>query len=61
MLGEDRHYYSVPFSFIGKTVNVIYDTDTVELYYDHKRIALHVRSYNPNGFTTIKEHMPESN
>jgi transposase len=60
VLGEDRHYYSVPFSFIGKAVNVIYDTDTVEIYYDHKRIALHIRSYKPNGFTTIKEHMPES-
>lgn len=60
VLGEDRHYYSVPFSFIGKTVNAIYDTDTVEIYYEHKRIALHVRSYKPNGFTTIKEHMPES-
>ena len=60
VLGEDWHYYSVPFSFIGKTVNIIYDTDTVEIYYDHKHIALHVRSYKPNGFTTIKEHMPES-
>lgn len=59
-LGEDWHYYSVPFCFIGKTVNAIYDTDTVEIYYDHKRIALHTRSYRPHGFTTIKEHMPES-
>ena len=46
--------------FIGKTVHAIYDTDTVEIYYEHKRIALHTRSYKPNGFTTIKEHMPES-
>lgn len=60
VLGDDRHYYSVPFSYIGKAVNVIYDTDTVEVYYDHKRIALHVRSFKTNGFTTIKEHMPES-
>lgn len=60
VLGEDRHYYSVPFSFISKTVHAIYDTDTVEIYYEHKRIALHTRSYKPNGFTTIKEHMPES-
>jgi transposase len=60
VLGEDRHYYSVPFSYIGKTAHVIYDTDTVEIYYDHKRIALHVRSFKPNGFTTLKEHMPES-
>jgi transposase len=59
-LGEDWHHYSVPFSFIGKTVNAIYDTDTVEIYYEHKRIALHTRSYKPHDFTTIKEHMPES-
>lgn len=60
ILSEDHHYYSVPFSFIGKTVNAVYDTDTVEIYYEHKRIALHTRSYKPHGFTTIREHMPES-
>lgn len=59
-LDEDWHHYSVPFSFIGKTVNVIYDTDTVEIYYEHRRIALHVRSFKPHDFTTLKEHMPES-
>lgn len=59
-LGENWHHYSVPFSFIGKTVNAIYDTDTVEIYYEHKRIALHQRHYKPHDFTTIKEHMPES-
>jgi transposase len=59
-LGEDWHHYSVPFSFIGKTVNAIYDTDTVEIFYEHRRIVLHIRSFKPHGFTTIKEHMPES-
>ena len=59
-LGENWHHYSVPFGFIGKSVNAIYDTDTVEIYYQHKRIALHKRSYKPHDFTTIKEHMPES-
>jgi transposase len=59
-LGQDWHHYSVPFGFIGKSVNAIYDTDTVEIYYEHKRIALHKRSYKPHGFTTVKEHMPES-
>ena len=59
-LGENWHHYSVPFSFIGKTVNAIYDTDTVEIYYEHKRIALHKRNYKPHDFTTVKEHMPES-
>jgi transposase len=59
-LGENWHHYSVPFSFIGKTVNAIYDTDTVEIYYEHKRIALHKRNYKPHDFTTVKEHMPQS-
>jgi transposase len=59
-LGEDWHHYSVPFEFIGKTVNAIYDADLVELYFEHKRIALHKRNYKPHGYTTIKEHMPES-
>ena len=59
-LGEDRHHYSVPFSFIGKSISAIYDTDTVEIYLENKRIALHTRSFKRHGFSTIKEHMPES-
>lgn len=60
LLGENMHHYSVPFSLIGKTVNAAYDTDIVEIYYEHKRIALHQRKFKPHDFTTIKEHMPES-
>jgi transposase len=60
VLGEDWHYYSVPFSFIGKTVNAVYDSDTVEIYFEHNRIAFHRRSYKKHGYTTLKEHMPES-
>lgn len=59
-LGEDWHHYSVPFNFIGKQVKVIYDADTVEIYFDHKRIAVHKRSYKPHDYTTCREHMPES-
>jgi len=59
-LGEDWHHYSVPFAYIGKGVHAVYDTDTVEIYYEHKRIALHRRSYKKHGYTTCKEHMPES-
>ena len=58
ILGEDGHQYSVPYSYIGKKVQVIYDADTVEAYYEHKRIALHSRSYKKNGYTTLSEHMP---
>lgn len=57
-LGENYHHYSVPYQFIAKQVSVVYDTDIVEIYYQHQRIALHKRSYKKHGFTTVSEHMP---
>ena len=59
ILGEDWHQYSVPFAYIGKQVMVTYDTDTVEIFCQHNRIALHPRSYKRHGYTTITEHMPQ--
>lgn len=58
-LGEDYHHYSVPYQFIGKQVSAVYDTDMVEIYYQHKRITLHRRSYKKHDFTTIGDHMPQ--
>jgi transposase len=57
-LGEDWHHYSVPYQYIGKTVQVIYDTDHVEIYLDAVRIICYRRNYNRNGHTTLPEHMP---
>ena len=57
-LGEDWHHYSVPYQYIGKTVQIIYDTDHVEIYLDTIRIACYRRNYNRNGHTTLPEHMP---
>jgi transposase len=58
-LGEDWHHYSVPYQHIGKTVTAVYDSDTVEIYLQFQRIALHKRGYKKHGYTTLKEHMPE--
>jgi len=57
-LGEDWHHYSVPYQHIGKMVQIIYDTDHVEIYLDSVRIAFHTRNYQRNGHTTLKEHLP---
>jgi len=57
-LGEDWHHYSVPYQNIGKTVQIIYDTDHVEIYLDNVRIVCYRRNYNRNGHTTLPEHMP---
>jgi transposase len=59
LVGEDWHFYSVPYRYIGKEVRVVYCTDTVEIYHDSHRIAVHTRNYTPHGYTTIREHMPE--
>ena len=58
ILGEDRHQYSVPYTLIGKRLKIIYTTDTVEVYDNLLRVALHKRSYRKNHYTTIAQHMP---
>jgi len=59
-LGQDWHHYSVPYQHIGKTVQIVYDTDHVEIYLNTERIAIHRRNYQRNGYTTLAEHMPPS-
>uniref|UniRef100_B3EKE6 Integrase catalytic region n=1 Tax=Chlorobium phaeobacteroides (strain BS1) TaxID=331678 RepID=B3EKE6_CHLPB len=60
ILGEDWHQYSVPHAYIGQRVKLIYDDDVVEIFCEYKRIAVHQRAFVRNGYSTIKEHMPES-
>lgn len=57
-MGEDKNYYSVPFKYIGKKVKIIYTSETVEIYYNYKRIALHRRIFKKYTYTTIKDHLP---
>lgn len=59
-LSKDKHYYSVPFHYIGKKITLLYSKTAVEIYYGQRRIALHERVYSKYGYTTIKEHMPSS-
>jgi len=59
ILGEDKHQYSVPHQYLKQHTKIIYDQNTVEVYIDLHRIAIHQRSYRKNGYTTLAEHMPE--
>lgn len=59
IVGQDRHQYSVPYTLIGKRLKVIYTTDTVDIYDGLTRVALHSRSYQKYGYTTLADHMPE--
>jgi transposase len=58
VLGQDWHYYSVPFEYVGKKVQVVYTSREVEIYYQHRRIAYHQRSRRKYGYTTVAAHMP---
>jgi len=57
-LSKDKHHYSVPFKYIGKKVRIIYTRDTVEVYLNQQRIALHQRNRKRYGYTTDPLHMP---
>lgn len=59
-MGEDRNYYSVPHRFTGMHVEVQYNQEVVEIFYNYERIALHRRSYKAGHYTTISDHMPST-
>jgi transposase len=60
LLGQDKHFYSVPFAYVGKTAVVHYSSTTVEVYIDHRRVAFHQRNRKPHQYSTVESHMPEA-
>jgi len=59
ILGEDRHWYSVPYQYIGGQTKIIYDWQNVEIFIGLERIAMHQRDLRKNFYTTLAGHMPE--
>ena len=56
-LAKDKHYYSVPYTYIGQKATVIFTRTLVKIYVAGKQIAAHQRSYKTNGYSTTKEHL----
>ena len=56
----DGFYYSVPYQYARKRVDLRYTQSSVEVYYKNKRIATHLRKQVNKGrkHVTVKEHMP---
>jgi transposase len=54
----DEHWYSVPYGLIKRRVEARLTPAIVEVFLEGKRIASHIRSYTPYGYTTLPEHMP---
>jgi len=59
-LSVDKHYYSVPYEYIGKKVKLFYNQVDVEIYYQYEKIATHQRDLRPFRYTTVSEHLSTS-
>ena len=56
-LSERKNYYSVPYRYISKRVEVQHTSKTVEIYYNKQRIATHAKSYKKGEYVTLKDHL----
>jgi transposase len=57
----DGHYYSVPYEYIKREVDVRLTRKVVEVFYGGIRICSHVRSYGKRElYSTVDEHMPSN-
>jgi len=57
-LKADKHYYSVPYRYIGERMKLAYTRQAVEIYHAHERIAVHPREKGAHGYTTDAKHLP---
>jgi transposase len=55
-----KHFYSVPFTFAKKKLQVRYNDKIVEVFYKNGRVVSHMRSFVANGYTTALSHMPKN-
>ena len=56
----ERHFYSVPHTYISKKVDVRLRGRLIDVFYRGKQIASHLRSDARGRATTLKEHQPEA-
>src|SRR4030067_1677166 len=56
----DGHYYSVPYALVKKKVEIRATATTVEVLFQHNRVASHAKSFLKGKHTTLNEHMPSS-
>lgn len=54
--------YSVPYQYVGKKVDLKINSNTIEMYFNHSRIAIHPRfpEYVKYKYSTEESHMPDA-
>jgi transposase len=55
----DYSYYSVPFEYVGKVVDIDMSKELVRIFYGGKEIAVHTRSTEKGTFQTNINHYPK--
>lgn len=55
----DYNYYSVPFEYVGKEVEIELSKDILRVYHNHKEIAVHPRQIGKGNFSTNESHYPK--
>ena len=55
-LARDKHYYSVPYTYIGEKVQIIYTRTLVKIFCRNSLVATHERTVG-FGYTTVSEHL----
>ena len=59
-ISVDKMLYSVPYEYIKKKVDVKITDNTIEIFYNHNRIASHRRlKGRPGQYSTVTAYMPE--
>lgn len=60
-LSVESMFYSVPYEYINRQVEVKLSDDLVEIFFNHMRVASHKRLYGKFGqLSTIRDHMPDN-
>jgi transposase len=57
LLYPDKHYYSVPYQYIGQQARVIFTRTLVRIFVRGEPVAVHQRDYTPGKYTIVKEHL----
>lgn len=60
-ISVESMFYSVPYEYINRQVEVKLTDNLVEVYFNHMRIASHKRLYGKFGqLSTVRDHMPDN-
>jgi transposase len=55
----EGHHYSVPYTLVGRNVEIRCSSQTIQILEGTKIVATHPRSYQRYGYSTVRAHRPK--